>query len=75
MSPSGPRDAFRVSVDRKACAGHGRCYELAPDVFDEDEAGYCTVLRERIPKALADQAQNGEANCPEGAIRVTPLKP
>ena len=67
-------DAFSVSVDRTLCAGHGRCYELAPDVFDEDEAGYCTILRDRIPQALADQAQNGEANCPEAAIRVTPLQ-
>ena len=68
-------DAFSVAVDMKLCVGHGRCYELAPDVFDEDEAGHCTLLRERIPKALAAQAQSGEANCPEGAIRVTPLSP
>lgn len=66
-------EAFLVTVDRKICVGHGRCYELAPDVFDEDEAGYCTLLHERIPSALASQAQSGEANCPEGAIRVTAL--
>ena len=75
MATDSDPDTFRVSVDSKRCTGHGRCYELAPDVFDEDEAGYCSVLRDRIPKALAGQAQNGEANCPEGAIRVTPLQP
>ena len=70
---SGNEDDFSVAVDMKLCAGHGRCYELAPDVFDEDEAGYCALRLERIPKSLVAQAQNGEANCPEGAIRLTPL--
>ena len=65
--------SFSVSVDMKRCVGHGRCYELAPDVFGEDEAGYCTLLLEQIPQALLGQAQSGEANCPEGAIRLTPL--
>ena len=62
---------YRVSVDMKVCVGHGRCYELAPEVFDEDEAGYCVLIREEIPQMLLAQAQSGEANCPEGAIRVS----
>ena len=28
-----------VKVDSAKCVGHGRCYELAPDVFGEDERG------------------------------------
>ncbi len=64
---------MKVRVDREVCVGHGRCYELAPEVFDEDEAGYCLVRRAQIPKELVAQAQSGEANCPEGAIRLTPL--
>lgn len=63
--------SYRVSLDTNLCVGHGRCYELAPDIFDEDEAGYCVLLRERISQTLLAQAQNGEANCPEGAIRIT----
>ena len=27
----------RVTVDADRCTGHGRCYTLAPDVFDADE--------------------------------------
>jgi ferredoxin len=61
---------YRVFVDMKLCRGHGRCYELAPDVFGEDEAGYCVLLREWLPQTLLAQAQSGEANCPEGAIRI-----
>jgi ferredoxin len=66
-------DRFSVWVDMERCVGHGRCYELAPDVFGEDERGYCALLRPQIPRDLLGQAQSGEANCPEGAIRVTPL--
>jgi ferredoxin len=62
---------YCVALDKTVCVGHGRCYELAPDIFDEDEAGYCVVIREKIPQTLLAQAQSGEANCPEGAIRVT----
>ena len=74
MTKGGNEAEFSVSVDGKLCVGHGRCYELAPDVFDEDEAGYCVVLRAQISKALLPQAQNGEGNCPEGAIRIRPLR-
>ena len=74
MTKGGDQPEFKVTVDSKLCVGHGRCYELAPDVFDEDEAGYCVVLHERISKALANQAQSGEGNCPEGAIQITPLR-
>ena len=30
----------RVAVDADRCVGHGRCYTLAPEVFDSDERGY-----------------------------------
>ncbi len=74
MRDAANQDEYGVSVDTNVCVGHGRCYELAPDVFDEDEAGYCVVKSERIPKTLLNQAQSGEANCPECAIRITPLQ-
>ena len=62
--------SLHVTVDMALCVGHGRCYELAPEVFGEDESGYCVLLRETVPESLAGQARSGEANCPEGAIRV-----
>ena len=60
----------RVRVDRARCVGHGRCYVLAPDVFEEDDRGHCVVVREEIPDSLAKDARRGEQNCPEEAIRV-----
>jgi ferredoxin len=60
----------RVRVDLAKCVGHGRCYVLAPEVFDEDERGHCVVTAAEIPDSLAEDARRGERNCPEQAIRV-----
>lgn len=61
---------MKVRVDLTLCAGHGRCYELAPDVFGEDERGYCRLLVENVPPDLEGQARSGAANCPERAIQI-----
>ena len=61
---------MKVRVDLALCVGHGRCYALAPDVFGEDERGYCVLECETVPPELERQARLAEANCPEGAIAV-----
>lgn len=61
----------RVIVDLAKCVGHGRCYELAPDVFGEDEQGHCRVLLDEVPPEHEKSALVAAANCPEDAIRVT----
>ena len=61
---------MKVRLDSALCVGHGRCYALGPDVFSEDDRGYCVIERELVPPLLAPQARLGEANCPEGAIRL-----
>ena len=61
---------MKVRVDAATCVGHGRCYELAPDVFGEDERGHCRLLREDVPAELQEQARRGVSNCPERAIEI-----
>lgn len=61
---------MKVRVDANLCVGHGRCYELAPDVYGDDERGHCTLRHVDIPPELEKQARMGEENCPEGAIEV-----
>jgi ferredoxin len=61
----------RVEVDADRCTGHGRCYTLAPDVFDADEVGHSIVLVEGLPADLESQAVTAEQNCPEGAITLS----
>ena len=61
----------RVCVDAERCEGHGRCYTLAPDVFDADEVGHAIVLVENVSGDLEAQAADAEKNCPEGAITLS----
>lgn len=60
----------RIAVDPDRCTGHGRCYTLAPGVFDADEAGYCLVLVDEVYGELETQAVTAERNCPESAITL-----
>lgn len=52
------------------CTGHGRCYELAPEIFDEDERGHCHILRESVAGELVAKARTAVANCPEKALFI-----
>jgi ferredoxin len=61
----------RVFIDAERCVGHGRCYSLAPDVFDADEVGHAIVLIGDVPGELEAQAVTGEQNCPEQAITLS----
>lgn len=61
---------MRVRVDSARCVGHGRCYELAPEIFGEDEQGHCRIRRAAVPRELEAQARSAAANCPEDAIIV-----
>jgi ferredoxin len=61
----------RVAVDADRCEGHGRCYTLAPDIFDADEVGHAIVLIEDVSGERQAQAADAERNCPEAAITLS----
>jgi len=61
---------MKVRVDLTKCVGHGRCYELAPAVFGEDERGHCRVILATVPPEHEEDALLGLENCPEDAIVV-----
>ena len=60
----------QVRLDRERCQGHGRCYVLAPVVFEPDDDGRGLVVAETVPRVLAESARLGSDNCPEDAITV-----
>ncbi len=62
---------MRITVDREACTGHGRCYTVAPEVYEADDDGYCVIPSEIVPAGWERQAELGARNCPENAITVT----
>jgi ferredoxin len=61
---------MRLRIDEDACTGHGRCYSLAPDLFDSDDFGHGVVTGDEVPAELEDQARSAVANCPERAITL-----
>lgn len=61
---------MKVRIDSELCTGHGRCYSLAPDVFEPDDYGHGKVILDEVPDNLRSQAEAGVQNCPERAISV-----
>jgi ferredoxin len=63
---------MKLAIDSTVCQGHGRCYDLAPDLFGDDEEGFGQVLGDGIvPPGKEHEARLAVANCPERAIAVT----
>lgn len=62
--------SMRVDIDTDRCNGHGRCYDVAPDLFDADDDGRGVVVRADVPPELVEQARRAEGGCPERAITV-----
>jgi ferredoxin len=62
---------MRIRLDNEKCQGHGRCYSLAPDVFDSDDEGYSVLkITGDVPPELEEQARLAVDNCPEYAIEI-----
>lgn len=62
---------MKVRIDPERCQGHGRCYDLAPELFGEDDEGYGQVLNGGIvPEGAQARARLAVLNCPESAIEL-----
>jgi len=61
----------KVRVDAARCTGHGRCYTLAPHVFDADDEGRCVVIAAEVLPAHEREARSAVINCPEDALEIS----
>lgn len=61
---------MRVTLDRGLCAGHGRCYDVAPELFQDDEEGYSIVRNDGTVGPEADAARLAVRLCPERALSL-----
>lgn len=61
---------MRIELDREACVGHGRCYTLAPEVYEADDEGYCAGSVHDVAPEHEAQARRGARNCPEDALTI-----
>jgi ferredoxin len=66
---------FSVAIDRDKCVGHGRCYSLAPAMYDADDEGFAELADGDVPATpeLRAQARLGAETCPERAISLIPV--
>lgn len=62
---------MRIVLDPERCQGHGRCYSLAPELFDSDDVGRCVLLVDEVPEGQDHDARSGVENCPEQALALT----
>jgi ferredoxin len=61
----------KIQIDAGVCQGHGRCYDLAPSLFGDDEEGYGKVLGDGVVlPEKEDDARRAKLNCPEHAISL-----
>lgn len=62
---------MRIVHDAAACTGHGRCYTLEPDMFQDDERGHGELrLTGPLSEAQYSAAERLVASCPERAISL-----
>jgi ferredoxin len=63
--------AMQLRIDADRCTGHGRCYSLAPDLFEPDDEGNGVVVGDGVvPPGQEDVARRAATNCPERAVIV-----
>jgi ferredoxin len=58
----------KIRLDAARCTGHGRCYTLAPNVFDADDDGHCTLRTPEVAPGHEREARAAVLNCPEEAL-------
>jgi ferredoxin len=61
----------QLRVDPTACAGHGLCAELAPELVTLDEWGYPIVTERLVPRGLNRTARRAVTDCPALALALT----
>ena len=62
---------MRIHLDDEKCQGHGRCYSLAPELFDSDDLGQSVALvTGELDEEQLVKARLAASNCPEFAIEI-----
>ena len=62
---------MKLTINPELCQGHGRCYDLAPGLFGDDDEGFGKVLGDgTVPPGQTRDARLAALNCPEHAIEL-----
>ena len=58
---------MKLRIDAELCEGHGRCWDLLPELVDADDHGHGFLID---PDASVPPALEAVRACPERAITV-----
>jgi ferredoxin len=58
----------KLRIDTDRCTGHGRCYDVAPELFTHDEEGYGQVVVDEPSEDQLAAARAALNSCPERAV-------
>jgi ferredoxin len=63
---------MRIAVNAELCSGHGRCYDVSPEIFTPDDEGFCEQRGSQflVRPDVEDAARAGAESCPERAIET-----
>ncbi|HUZ40122.1 MAG TPA: ferredoxin [Acidimicrobiales bacterium] len=62
---------MKVRIDPEICQGQGRCFSIAPGIFDFDDLGSGVVIGDgTLSDETIELARLAQANCPEHAIFI-----
>ncbi|SDS90794.1 ferredoxin [Halopseudomonas litoralis] len=61
---------MKIIVDNKACAGHARCNEVAPGLYELDDNGYISTDGFDVEVGQQALARRGAKACPERVIHI-----
>jgi ferredoxin len=59
-----------VRVNTSKCSGHGRCFAVAPKVYQLTPDGYTDTPNPAVKPGLEEEARKGAKACPERAIEI-----
>jgi ferredoxin len=62
--------SLTLRVNPIACAGHGMCAELLPELIELDPWGFPILASAAVPGELADHARRAASACPTLALLV-----
>jgi len=60
----------RLSLDPIACAGHGICAELLPELIYLDDWGFPVISPEPVPEERLADVRRAMTHCPVLALRL-----
>jgi ferredoxin len=64
------RGLMKIKVDHKKCQGNARCWSLAPEVYELNEAGYILQGDVIVRPGQEELARRGARACPERALTI-----